>query len=620
MEKGTPVTGVSRSDVIAAALIILVCFIAYSGTLGNGFVHDDHDQVINNPWITHIGNLPAIFFSSVWSFQGDPQAVSNYYRPVMYLFYMVEYHLFGLNPWGWHLVNILLHTMNSIMVFILTRQLFAPLTTPTGREEKGITSPGALFPLAAALLFATHPVNSETVAWVACVPELSFTLFYLLAFSFHLSAREKERQAGEGCTLFSSSLALSLFCFFCAALSKETALTFPLLLLIYDYGSDGYRLSPLLKQYKRYALYGAVVALYFIARLYAMGGMVPRESMHQYLTSFQSFINVFPLFFKYVKTLLLPLHLSHFHVFNPVDTLFSTAALTTLLFALFLLFSVIYLIRAQKKPSHYLFFIALVVIPLLPVFYIPALGKNVFAERYLYLPSFGFIGLLTHFLYRQEGLPTALKLPSRIPAALLVVIVGLYTYGAVQRVPVWINDRSLWEDAVRSDPDNYFAIYKLGNLALNSNRNDEAIEALKRAVEVNARRTHPDLGNAVYSFLNLGEAYRRKGLLDESLAHYKKLLRLAPDFPFANYDIGIVYQQKGLLDEAIASYRRALNFFQKKSDIINSYNRIAYCFALKGEWDKAVENYEQVLRLDSRDPVALGNITIAKSNRRKRTE
>ena len=99
-----------NSRAVAAVIIMIVVLSVYATSLGNGFVHDDHDQIINNPWITSARYLPSILFSSVWSFQGDPQALSNYYRPVMYIIYMVEYHLFNLSPWGWHLVNILLHS------------------------------------------------------------------------------------------------------------------------------------------------------------------------------------------------------------------------------------------------------------------------------------------------------------------------------------------------------------------------------------------------------------------------------------------------------------------------------------------------------------------------------
>ncbi len=607
---------IARSQVAAAGIIVLVCLAVYDDTLANGFVHDDHDQIINNPWITHFRHLPTIIFSSVWSFQGDPQALSNYYRPVMYIIYMVEHHLFNLSPWGWHLVNILLHSANSIMVFILFSRLSILPELQGKRAHEGSVLPSSVFPLLAALLFATHPVNSEAVAWVACVPELSFTLFFLLALYLHIKSRDKN-SAVPVYTL------LSVASFFLAALSKETALTFPLVLIAYDYCNANYRVRSVLKNYKRYALYGIAIAVYFTIRFYAMGGVVPREAIHQYLTTFQNFMNIFPILTDYCKLLLFPNNLSHFHAFNPAYTFFSANILLPILFTLSLLVASLYCIKTRRIAALYIFFLALIMIPLLPALYIPGLGKNIFAERYLYLPSIGFIGVISLLFQRVTHLLSNSRGISWIPIAVLLTVIGTYSYGTAQRSGVWKDDFTLWESVIAEDPENYFAIYKLGNLYLNSHQPDEAITTLRRALEANSRRTHPDLGNASYSFLNMGEAYKQKGLLDEAIRQYKKVLSLAPDFPFANYDIGIVYQQKGLLDNAIAHYRHALLFFDKPSDIsdiINTYNNIGACFALKGFWDMAIENYEYVLNMDPKNPVALRNRAIAKANAMKKNK
>ena len=172
-------------------IIAIVVLSAYANTLLNGFVYDDRQQVLQNPWITNIRYLPNILFSSVWAFEGD-HGGSNYYRPVMHLIYMAEYHLFGLKAWGWHLVNIIIHTLNSTMVFLIASTFFRLSTEnnqeqETSREALSIVdqytirnSPISAF--IAALLFAMHPINTEPVAWIAGIPELSFTFFYLLSF------------------------------------------------------------------------------------------------------------------------------------------------------------------------------------------------------------------------------------------------------------------------------------------------------------------------------------------------------------------------------------------------------------------------------------------------------
>src|SRR3990172_3038785 len=98
-------------------LVLLVSFAVYFNSLFNDFVYDDHYQVLENSWIKDIGSLPEIFSTSVVGFLGS--GVSNTYRPAMHLIYMFDYHIFGLHPWGYHLVNILVHGAVSVLVFLI---------------------------------------------------------------------------------------------------------------------------------------------------------------------------------------------------------------------------------------------------------------------------------------------------------------------------------------------------------------------------------------------------------------------------------------------------------------------------------------------------------------------
>lgn len=108
----------------AIVIIIVVSLGVYANTLFNGFVYDDTDQVLKNSWIRDIRNIPTIFSSPTLSFSTEKDPHTNYYRPMMHLIYMAEYPVFGLKPWGWHLINILFHAMNSIMVFLIAVMLF----------------------------------------------------------------------------------------------------------------------------------------------------------------------------------------------------------------------------------------------------------------------------------------------------------------------------------------------------------------------------------------------------------------------------------------------------------------------------------------------------------------
>ncbi len=137
-------------------IVIATSAIVYLNTLGNGFVWDDSDQVLGNPWIRDIKSLPKIFANSVWAFKPEPTG-SNYYRPLTESVDMLGYAISGLRPWGYHLVSVLFHVCSSVLVFLLATILL---------HDKANNSKGISIPLAAAVIFAVHPIHAEAVAWV----------------------------------------------------------------------------------------------------------------------------------------------------------------------------------------------------------------------------------------------------------------------------------------------------------------------------------------------------------------------------------------------------------------------------------------------------------------------
>ncbi len=213
----SPILDSLRAPALKASLlpfitvVVLVSAGVYANTLSNDFVYDDRSQVLENRLILDFRYLPDIFTRSAWSFQSAP-VISNYYRPMMNVIYMLNYYIFGLTPWGFHLVNILFHAGNSVLVFLLTARLLrdAPdRVSETGGRPVSANIP----PFIAALLFATHPVHTEAVAWVAAVPELSFTLLYLLSFYLFIGSA----------AAFSGKYVLSVVLFFVAAFCKENS-------------------------------------------------------------------------------------------------------------------------------------------------------------------------------------------------------------------------------------------------------------------------------------------------------------------------------------------------------------------------------------------------------------
>ena len=598
----------------SAALIVLVCGGLYLNTLYNGFVYDDNFQVLSNRYITSPAYLPDIFLKSVWSFISK-NTPANTYRPVMHLIYMAEYHLFGLKPWAWHLVNIILHSLNSLMLYMVVSTLLRdddPGGAAPGGAAPGGAAPGGaeksraylrILPLGAALLFATHAINTEVVAWVAAMPELSFVFFYLAALYLYMKSRESSRAAPW-------PLALSSILFFFSLLSKETAITLPAVLVAYDYFKEG-KTKALVHSLKRYLPFVAAIAVYFILRLYALKGMAPRYDMHPYLGNLQHLINVFPLFVGYLKGLLLPTGLSSSHVFNPVYTLLEARSLISILITT-LSAVIIYGLRKRLGVIH-IIAICLIVLPLLPVLYVPVLSRDVFAERYMYLPSAGYALLLVSVFKSLTVRSDEIKRGALLlGAGILLVILGLHSFKTVKRTFDWRDDHALWSSAVERDPENYFAYHKLGRFYFEQNSLDNAMGSFEESIRLNTGRRYPDLLVLGGSRRSLASTYHKRGLPDKAVSAYKEVLDMDPANYEAHYNLALIFQEKGELDRALASYGNARRFVKKTSDLRDIYNNIGNIYNRLELYNEAIGYYEKSLSIDPGYTVAANNLKLTR--------
>jgi len=620
-------SGPTAVVLIPVVIIAIVSFAVYFNALFNDFVYDDIPQVLDNPWIKDVRNIPEIFSKSVWSFKQE-FGMSNYYRPMMHLIYMLNYHLFGLKPWGFHLLNVLFHVGVSLMVFVIATRLLG------GPEMSGIAPPlhGApadvlrslftshdsrSFAFIAALLFAVHPIHTEAVTWVAGLPEVSFTFFSLLSFYLYIRA-----VAG-----FTRDYLFSVVFFSLAILCKETALTMLLIFIAYDYAfqKDKGGLSAHIMQYIPFAI---ATGIYMVLRYNALGGFAP-EKRYAYLSTYQYAINVFPLFAQYVGKLLVPMNLNAFYVFHPVSSLFGTKGITGVaVTAAFVAFAMLSL----RKNRLVFFSILLIAVPLVPALYIPALGENTFAERYLYLPSVGFVILAGMLLDRTKaevvsGLP--------IVAAALLITGGLYSVGTVHRNTLWKDNYVLFSDTVKKSPDAAVIRNHLGNALVEQDRFDEAIEQYRISIKL-----RPDYWKA---YSNLGAAYGEKGLLEEAveqleiavrlnphqqseargnletaykflesgnnaLEQLENIVRAAPASPSAHYHLGNAYARKGLMKKAIEEYQGALKL---NPYLIDAHYNLGNVYANTGQSDKAIEHLATAVSLKPDNPLyhnALGII------------
>ena len=534
----------------------------HANTLWNGLVYDDIPQVVENRWLRDVGNIPRIFTTGAWDFQGE--AVS-YYRPVMHVTYLLTYQAFGLEPWAFHAVNVVLHAAASVLVFLLAFSWM----------RRAVASPRdrALPALAAGLLFAANPVATEAAAWVACIPELTYSVLYLLALLLYDRAPRMRSVAFVG----------SVAAFAGALLSKEPAITLPAVLVASDVAlrrePGGLRAGA-----SRLAPFLGVAAVYLALRLAVLParGSIGRD---RGLTVAQEILNVPVLFARYLAKLLLPSSLNVYHMHPAVRSLASPEALGSIVACLaFVALTVL----AWRRRSPALPALALLAVPVTPVLFVRLIaGENVFAERFAYLSTAG-VALLAGLgiawaARRRPSWATGL----RLAFALLLVVLAAAT---VRRNRVWRSDETLWADALAQAPESGGAHHELGVALLRRGADAEAAPHLEEAV-----RLRPDMELAHYNLARLRE---RQGRLDEAVEGHRRAVSLAPDLVEAWNDLGELYRRRGQAELAAQSFLAALG--QRPGALIPRLN-LAQLYRDTGLRDAAMDQYQVALRLHPED-------------------
>ena len=509
-----------------------IAVLPYLNSLSNGFVYDDVSQVLNNPYLRSFHYLRQIFTSSVWSFQGGYAGVTNYYRPMMSFGYLVCYRLFGPNAFVFHAVNVILNAAVVLVLYDVTRRLF--------RSE--------FVAVAAALVFALHPVHSESVDWVGAVTDLELTLFFLAAFGFYLRIPRltSGRPSGRWFVV-QTGVVLSLAL---AALSKEPALTLPVLLVIYEhfYREDRAETS-VFEKIARYAPAWAFVPIYLVARAHFLGGFAPVQVGRPGAATDELAISAVALLGQYAAKMLWPVRLCAYYVF-PTSWLvllpevlggIAAVVIGSLLFIL--------LWKWARRASFGLVWFLVTLAPALDIRWMPV---GAFAERYLYLPSVGLCWVIAWACWRLWGIGAPFGRTWRV--GLAVVAVALMVPAAlriVTRNRDWKDDLTFYQRTLALSPDSNVMHTNLGKLYWEQGKTDLAEQQWRAAAEL-----APD---APVVLDNMGLLLTSRQQYDEALADLTRAVQIAPEDSFAHRNLANLYSDLGRREEAEQEFKAALS-------------------------------------------------------------
>jgi len=492
---------------------------------------------------------------------------------------MLDVELFGTGPAGPHLTNVILHAINTLLLFLLLKRLTSTLW------------PSAFV----ATLFGIHPLHVESVAWVSERKDVLSGLFFMLTLLMYARyAQNCAKSQVSGVTwLGSRDYWLAVLFFALGLMSKPMLVTLPFVLLLLDYwplkrfglstlNSDQSRAGSQLSTKRILWLVLEKIPFFVLSAASCMATVLAqREAIKS--------MNVLPFTLRlnnalvsvvtYITQMVWPANLAAFYPYR-----FDTPAWQIAGAGMLLLFITVLAFRtAQRFPCFlvgWLWYLGMLV----PVIGLVQVGGQAHADRYTYLPQIG-LYLVIVWVIRDWTAGWRWRRPALGVAALSVVAVLMVC--SLKQTAYWQNDESLWTHALACTSGNYTAHNNLGYVLVAQGRSAEAIKHYEEALAIN-----PNYSEVIN---NLGTALLNQGRLDEAAKYYHRAIEIYPGFAEAYNNLGILLTKQGQTAEAIEQYRKAIELNPNRAEF---YNNLGNLLATKGRTAEAIEQFQKALEVE----------------------
>ncbi|QTA81913.1 Tetratricopeptide repeat-containing protein [Desulfonema limicola] len=555
-----------QPEIIICLVIVLSTFAIYWQVKDYDFVSfDDKLYIIENSYVKN-GLTPESIF---WAFSFEDKD-KTYWIPLTWLSYMLDYELYGLNPGKYHLTNLFIHIINSLLLFYVFRKM-------TGEIWKSAFI---------AAIFAVHPLNVESVAWIAQRKNVLSTFFWMLTTLFYINYAEKPSVL-KYISVF--------FCMLAGLMAKPMLVTLPCVFVLLDY----WPLKRLVifkkvenREYSSKNNFPKQLFYYLILEKIPLL-MLSFASVSIFWSSLEYYDNIIskdaiPVklrlanaavsYLSYIKKMIWPSNLSVFYTYP--DYIPSWKALSAFFILLIITFAAFY--RIKKNPyliTGWLWYMG-------TLFSVSGITQNglwpEMADRWAYVPLVGIYiiiawecpRVLKNYAFRKKILYTG--------SCIILAAFMVCTYFQAKH---WTNTFTLFKNAVNIDPDNWVAHNSLGVFLAEHGKIDDAILHFSRSLQINP--------SYAFTYNNLGTALAEKGRFDKASEQFLMALKLDPDYTEPYYNLGLIYTEKGDTEQAVKYFFKVLNIDPEHK---KTYNKLMLLIKKMSASDK-LKYYSRLLNI-----------------------
>ena len=636
----------NRNSVFNAALgigLAALVWLAFGPTTHNDFVnYDDGDYVYENPIVIKGLTIRGI----LWAFT---HAHAANWHPLTTLSHMLDVQLYGLQPWGHHLTNVLFHATATVLLFLALRELSSSVAVAALYERRDQTRPAVIdrrYNVWAcafiAALFAIHPLRVESVAWISERKDVLSGVFFALTLwayaNYARSCSHGPAVAGSPCfekmpvrrglprpafawlrrgkqsgAATTKRYALVVLFFALGLMCKPTLVTLPFVLLLLDYWPLGRwqgakskaesgkgeavaasTSQPLNISTSLGRLIVEKIPLFVLSAASCVITIIAQRQAIEpnlNLRLLQQVSNAAMSYVIYLRQLVYPVHLTVSYPYVPIEA-------TQAIFAISLLIVISAIVILLRKRYAFLvtgwfWYLGMLV----PMIGLVQVGLQSRADRYTYLSQIGLYLLIACSVAALVKRLSQLK-----PVVWAAALGAIAAFIGITRTQItyWRNSEALWRHAIDTTPKNYLAYNDLGTLLLHHHQLEAAIVELQKAIQLK-----PDFEN---SYVSAGSAYMMMNRIDDAISYYLKALQIHPDSAEDWSNLATALHKQGKNDEAITDYKKAAALKPNSPDM--QFN-LGYVFASNEDWPNAMTYYREAIRLRPNDAKFHNNLAVA---------